>query len=180
MMRVDHLRTSCICSPHIYTQFECRTGYHKRWSHNRSSVMTTCRFTMASSSGNTIASGRSFGGMCWTNKKFACPSIIRTHECALHSCVVSVHARPLSYLCILCTHTETIFYGDACPVIAGNETIKFDDFEMDQTSVRRTLRCVVLSVQLRVAYQAHTCNCLLCATCNCLVCAHHVLYQVGT
>ena len=134
--------------------------------------MTTRRFTMASSSGNTIASGRSFGGMCWTNKKFACPSIIRMHECALHSCVVSVHARPSSYLCILCTHTETIFYGDACPVIAGNETIKFDDFEMDQTSVRRTPRCVVLSVPLFVAYQAHTCNCL--------VCPHHVLYQVCT
>ena len=36
------------------------------------------------------------------------------------------------------THRENIFYGDMNPVIAENESIKFDDFEMDQTSVRRT------------------------------------------
>ena len=62
------------------------------------------------------------------------------------------------------TFTETIFYGDACPIIANNESIQFDDFEMDQTSVRRTHRCDVLSVTLFIASQAHICNRLIICT----------------
>ena len=42
-------------------------------------------------------------------------------------------------MCFKSTCTEAIFYGDACPIIANNESIRFDDFEMDQTSVRLSL-----------------------------------------
>ena len=59
------------------------------------------------------------------------------------------------------TLTEAIFYGDACPIIANDESIQFDDFEMDQTSVRRTTQCYVLSGLLLVASHAYICTQLL-------------------
>ena len=61
-------------------------------------------------------------------------------------------------MCFKSTCTEAIFYGDACPTIANNESIRFDDFEMDQTSVRRTTQCYVLSRILLVAAHAYICT----------------------
>ena len=61
-------------------------------------------------------------------------------------------------MCFKSTCTEAIFYGDACPIIANNESIKFDDFEMDQTSVRRTTQCYVSSRIFLVASHAYICT----------------------
>ena len=69
------------------------------------------------------------------------------------------------------TSAQSIFYGDACPIIANNESIQFNDFEMDPTSVRRTTRCDVLSVTLFVAAHANIRNrliiCTPCFVSNC-------------
>ena len=61
-------------------------------------------------------------------------------------------------MCFKSSCAEAIFYGDACPIIANNESIRFDDFEMDQTSVRRTTQCYVSSRILLVASHAYICT----------------------
>ena len=40
-----------------------------------------------------------------------------------------------------CHHREEIFFGEAAEVITTNQSIRFDEFEHDQTSVRRTAVC---------------------------------------
>ena len=60
-----------------------------------------------------------------------CNAIIRTSSMCVHECV-----------CVcMCHYHEEIFYGEASEVVTANETIKFDEFEHDQTSVRRTAVC---------------------------------------
>ena len=39
----------------------------------------------------------------------------------------------------VCHHREEIFYGEACDVVTANQNIRFDEFEHDVTSVRRTV-----------------------------------------
>ena len=43
-------------------------------------------------------------------------------------------------------HRDNVDYGDMNPVTAGNEAIQFDDFEMDQTSMKRTAMSHALDV----------------------------------
>ena len=44
------------------------------------------------------------------------------------------------YVCVCVCHCrEEIFYGEASDVVTANENIRFDEFEHDMTSVRRTV-----------------------------------------
>jgi len=36
-------------------------------------------------------------------------------------------------------YREEIYYGEACDVVTANQNIRFDEFEHDMTSVRRTV-----------------------------------------
>ena len=72
------------------------------------------------------------------------------------------------------TSTETIFYGDACPIIANDESIQFDDFEMDQTSVRRTTQCYVLMAYCWLHHMhtfAFNCLCICVSLCSVVACS---------
>ena len=43
------------------------------------------------------------------------------------------------YVCVcMCHCREEIYYGEACDVVTANQSIRFDEFEHDVTSVRRT------------------------------------------
>ena len=39
----------------------------------------------------------------------------------------------------VCHRREDIYYGERCDVVAANQNIRFDEFEHDMTSVRRTV-----------------------------------------
>ena len=67
------------------------------------------------------------------------------HNCTFASTVHKVHHMPYLHIHIDRPSSappatpQEIHYGLADPVVADNESIVFDEFEYDQTSIRRTI-----------------------------------------
>ena len=56
----------------------------------------------------------------------------------MHAVCSCVYVYVCAYVYV-CHHREEIFYGEACDVVTANQNIRFDEFEHDVTSVRRTV-----------------------------------------